>query len=89
MLDDAIGPKTDRVLLEFIGADLLKIFLRDDPARPGRGRAIEGHKIGPGFVQVKANMMRINDLHGLDLGFQSGITCTFIALEADIAHLPL
>src|SRR5262245_13921223 len=84
MVDYAVRAKANRVFLELIGADLLDIFLWDNPRSAGRGRGIEGHKIGPGFMQMEANMMRINDLYGLDFGLQQRVARSFIALEAEL-----
>ena len=58
--DEFVGAEADRVLLETVGSDLLEIFLRRDPARAARERAIERHEIRPRFVQNKAHRVRID-----------------------------
>src|SRR5262249_13153019 len=45
---EAIGPQSDRLLLELFAAELLGVILRHDPARPGGWGGVEGQKIWPG-----------------------------------------
>jgi hypothetical protein len=65
-----IGAQADGLVLEFFGADLLGIFLRDDPGRPSGGAGIEDQEIRPGRMEVEANMIGVHDLDRFDLFFQ-------------------
>ena len=41
MADELVGAEADRVLLEPVGADLLEVVLRHDPAGGARERAVD------------------------------------------------
>ncbi len=61
--DEAIGPGADRVLLEALLADLLDVFLGDDPAGARGRRAVEGHEVGPRLLELEADTGRVRRLH--------------------------
>jgi len=56
--DELVGPGADRRLLETVIPDLFEVFLRHDPAGAG-GAAVEGEEIGPRFLQLEPNMLRV------------------------------
>src|SRR5919204_4494366 len=61
--DKAIRAGADRRLLERFFADMLDVFLGDDPPG-GRGRrAIERHEVRPGLLHMEAHSRRIDNLH--------------------------
>ena len=55
------------MLLEAVGADLLEILLRGDPAGGAPQRAVDRHEIRPRLVQYEPHRMRIDDDDLLDL----------------------
>ena len=84
MADQAIGARTDRLVLEGVAADGLDVFLGHNPANPCGHGTVEGQKIGPGLVQAEADVVGIDNLNGLDLLLQLPGACPPIALEAEL-----
>jgi hypothetical protein len=82
--DQAIGAETNRVVLEGVVADGLNVFLGHNPADSSGHSAVEGQEIRPGLVQVEADVVGIDDLHGLDLLLQLPGACPLVALEAEL-----
>src|SRR5215472_10217170 len=56
-----VGTGADRRLLETVFANLLDIFLRHDPARPGRA-AVKGQEVRPRLLETEMYMARIGRL---------------------------
>ena len=63
MAHELVRPEADGVLLEAVVPDVLDIFLRHDPARPGREGPIEGHEVRPRLVQLEAHPVGADDRH--------------------------
>ena len=84
MAHKAIRPQADGLFLELVAADFLRIVLRHNPARSGGRGGVEGQKIRPGLMQPEADVVRIDDLDGLDLLFQFRSPGPFVALKAEL-----
>src|SRR5207247_10615613 len=54
--DELVRAGADRRLFVAVVADLLDVFLGDDPASPGRA-AVEGQEIRPRLFQLEAEML--------------------------------
>src|SRR3989441_11140317 len=59
---EAIWPGPDRRLLEAVLADLLDVLLGNDPSRPRRRRAVEGHEVRPRLLQPEADAPGIQNI---------------------------
>src|SRR5262245_37615285 len=59
--DEFVWSGADRRLLEAVVSDLLDVFLRHDPAGAG-GAGVEGEEIGPRFLQLEPDMLRVGCL---------------------------
>src|SRR5436309_691387 len=57
-----VRPRADGCLLEAVVTDLLDVLPRDDPSGTGRRRAVEGHEIGPGFLEMETPAPGVDDL---------------------------
>jgi len=68
--DEPVRPGPHRGLLEALVTDLFDVFPRDDPRRSGCGRRVEGEKVGPRLLELKADAVRVNDLDLPDSVFQ-------------------
>src|SRR5207302_1538793 len=86
MADEFIRSQANGVLLKTLIAYLGDVLLRDYETRRGRRRAIEGHKIRPGGVQMEAHRPLVDDLHAFHLGLIFLRARTFIARKAE-AHV--
>src|SRR5215831_1177579 len=60
--DDLVGTGTHRRLLEPVVAHALDVLLRDDPAAARGGGAVEGHEVGPRFLEHEAHAPAVDDL---------------------------
>ena len=80
LADELVGAETDRVLLEAVGADLLEVVFRGDPAGGARQRAVERHEIRPRLMQHEPHLVRVDDHDLLHLLVQLR---PFRALEAE------
>ena len=80
MLTNLYGSETDRMVLEPVGADLLHIVFRHDPAGGAAKCAVERHEIGPRLVQDKAHRVGIDRDDLLHLLLQ---LCSLRSLEAE------
>ena len=61
MAHELVRPQADRLLLEAVVADLLDVPPGHHPARRRRRRAVEGHEVGEGLVEVEAHAVGIDD----------------------------
>jgi hypothetical protein len=82
--DEAIGPGSDRMLLEALLADLLDVFLGHDPAGAGGRRAVEGHEVGPGLLEAKTDPLGIDHVDAGDPRLEGAGARPPIALEREL-----
>ena len=82
--DEPVGPGADRRFLEALVADFLDVLLRHDPARAGRGGAIERHEVGPRLAEHELDPARIDHLDVLDLVVEQLGRAALVALEGEL-----
>ena len=82
--DEAIWPQPDRVPLEAIVADLLKIRFGDNPGRPGGGGGVERQEVRPGGMEHETEALGIDDLDRLHPVVQQLGRGALIAEEAEV-----
>src|SRR5262249_60514015 len=81
---ESVWAETDRLLLEFLAADLLYVALRKDPTCPRGGRRVIGQEIWPGLVQRKADELWSDDRDRLDLLSELGRARPLVPLIAEL-----
>ena len=81
--DELVGARAHRRLLEAVLANLLDVFLGNDPARPG-GRRVEGEEIRPRLLQAEPNACGIHDLDGGHAFFQRPGGGAAVAVEREL-----
>src|SRR5262245_59765595 len=72
------------MLAKALFADLRDVFLRDDDADAGGGRAVERHEIGPGPFEPETHRERIDDVDLADARLELLGARPLVALEAEL-----
>src|SRR5215467_6857368 len=82
--DDLVGAGAHGRLLEPVVAHSLDVLLRDDPAAARGGGAVEGHEVGPRFLEHEAHAPAVDDPDFLDLALEQRRGPTPVALEGEL-----